>query len=75
MSEITTPFKEVKVKSFSVKDLVTHAKDVLQISSQIKSAGYNPYLGNLQQKAKEKLQKQINLYEPELKQLNLKIKS
>lgn len=60
--------------AFSVKQLVINAKEVLQITAQIKHSGYNPYLGSLQQKAKEKLQQQINFYEAELKQTNLKIK-
>lgn len=58
---------------FSNKILVENAKAYLQLTNQIKSAGYNPYLFSQQQKAKAKVEQQIKLYEAELLQGKLKI--
>ena len=58
---------------FSNKELVNNVKSYLHFQSQIKSAGYNPYLFSQQQKAKAKVEQQIKLYEASLSQGKLKI--
>lgn len=59
---------------FSNKILVQSAKDYLQLTNQIKSSGYSPYLFALKEKAKKSVQNQINLYEASVNQKELKIK-
>lgn len=58
---------------FSTKILVENAKAYIELSEQIKKAGYNPYLFSLKEKAKTKVLEQTKLYEAELLQGKLKI--
>ncbi len=67
------PNKPVNMAEFSNKILVESVKAYIQLQNQIKSAGYNPYLFSQKEKAKEKVQNQIKLYEAELLQINIKI--
>lgn len=58
---------------FSNKILVESVKEYLQYTKQIKQSGYNPFLFSKKEKAKDKVQQQIKLYEASLKQVELKI--
>lgn len=62
------------MQEFSTKELVEATKEFLQLNRQIRSAGYNQFLGIKREKAKEKVEKQIKLYEAQRNQKQLKLK-
>lgn len=62
------------MKEFSTKILVENVKKYLQLTDQLKRAGYNTFLFKEKEKAREKVDEQIKLYQAQLNQKDLKLK-